>query len=153
VVNRLRSAGRDELAAALWPDARDAGLSPLLSKLRRLVPLEGRGEIRIVLPSDAWVDLEAAVEALHRSESAVSRGDWKAAWGPAHITQYVSKRGFHPAEDLPWIQDVRRRLEGMHLRALELLAHACVQIGGAELDTAERAARQLVELEPYRESG
>ena len=36
VVNRLRPAPRDELVEALWPDGRDAGRSPLLSKLRRL---------------------------------------------------------------------------------------------------------------------
>jgi SARP family transcriptional regulator, regulator of embCAB operon len=53
VASRLRSAGRDELAAAIWSDARAGGLSPLLSKVRRLVPLEGRGETRIVLPPDA----------------------------------------------------------------------------------------------------
>jgi DNA-binding SARP family transcriptional activator len=152
-MNRLRSANRDELAAALWPDGRDAGLSPLLSKLRLIVTLEGRGETRIVLPSDAWIDFEAGVEALHRAESAVAQSDWTAAYGPARVTQHVSMRGFFPGEELYWIEEVRRRLEGMHLRALELLAEACVHIGGAELDTGERTARRLIALEPYRESG
>ena len=51
------------------------------------------------------------------------------------------------------MQDLRRRLEGIHLRALELAAQASLGIGGAEVDTAERAARALVELAPFRESG
>jgi hypothetical protein len=56
ILHRLRDVTRDELVAALWPEGTDAGLAPLLSKLRRLVPVAGRGEVRIVLPPDAWVD-------------------------------------------------------------------------------------------------
>lgn len=153
VVNRLRSASRDELAAALWPNGRDAGLSPLLSKIRRFVSVEGRGDLRLSLPPDAWIDLEAGTEALHRAESAVARGEWMLAYGPARVAQHVSMRGFFSGEDLAWVVDTQRRLEGMHRRALELLAETCINIGGAELNTAERTARRLIELEPYRESG
>ncbi len=153
VVNRLRSARREELAEALWPDGRDAGIAPLLSKLRRLVPIEGRGEARLVLDPAAWVDLEAGQEALHRAESAVARKDWIAAYGPSRVAQHVAMRGFFHGEDLPWVAEVQRRLDGMHRRALELLAETCIHIGGGELDTGERSARHLVELEPYRESG
>jgi len=149
VVNRLRPASRDELTEAVWPGARDAGLAPLLSKLRRLVELEGRTEVRLLLPADAWVDLEAASEGLHRAESAITRRDWTAAWGPARVTQHVALRGFLPVEDAPWVDETRRRLESMRLRSLELVAEACVHIGGAELDTAERAARSLVEASPF----
>lgn len=157
VANRLRPAGRDELVEALWPDEpprnADSALSALLSKTRRLVPLEGRGEVRVLLPPDAWVDLEAATEALHRAQSAVAREQWHEAWGPARVAQHVSRRGFLPGEDAPWIGEIRRRLEGIHLRSLELVAQASLRIGGTELDTAERAARTLVEAAPFRESG
>jgi DNA-binding SARP family transcriptional activator len=154
VANRQRPVTRDELVDALWADApaRDA-LSPLLSKLRRVLPLDGRGEVRLALDADAWVDLEAATEALHRAQAAIARGDWTGAWGPARVAQHVASRGFLPGEDVPWIEDRRRQLEDLHVRALELVAHACVEIGGGELDTAERSARTLIQRSPYHEGG
>jgi DNA-binding SARP family transcriptional activator len=145
VVNRLRAASRDELVGAVWPDTPpenvDSALSALLSKLRRLVALEGRADVRIVLPPETWVDLDAATDGLHRAESAVAREAWADAWGPARVAQHVAARGFLPGETAPWIDELRRRLEGIHLRSLELAAHASLEIGGGELDTAERAAR------------
>ena len=39
------------------------------------------------------------------------------------------------------------------MRSLELVARACLGIEGGELATAERAARSLIDLAPYRESG
>ena len=152
--HRSRPATRDELLEAVWPGgASTDALSPLLSRLRRVVPIDGRGTVQLALPADAWIDLEAATEALHRAESAIARGAWEEAWGPARVPQHVCARGFLPGEDAPWIDELRRRVEDVYLRSLELVARAGVGIGGAELDTAERAARRLVELAPYRESG
>jgi SARP family transcriptional regulator, regulator of embCAB operon len=157
VANRLRSVPRRELEAAIWPEdapgSVDSALSALLSKLRRLVRLEGRAEVRLVLPPDAWIDLEAAPEALHRAESAAGRRAWTEVWGPARVAQHITARGFLAGEDAPWIVDLRGRLDGIHLRSLELGAEACLGIGGGELDTAERAARALVTRAPFRESG
>ena len=152
--NRHRPVTRDELGDALWREAGGSDrLSPLVSKLRQVVPLEGRGEVRLALPDDAWIDLEAAAEGLHRAESAVAKGDFAGAWGPGRVAQHVAARGFLPGEDAPWIDAQRRRLEEILVRSLELVGRACVSIGGGELDTAERAARQLIERAPYRESG
>jgi DNA-binding SARP family transcriptional activator len=157
VANRLRPVTRDALADALWPAAPpgnvDAALSALLSKLRRLVEIEGRGELRLVLPTDAWIDLEAASEGLHRAESAAARGAWAEAWGPARVAQHISARGFLPGEEAPWVETLRGRLDATYVRALELVASACLAIGGSELDTADRAARSLVEAAPFRETG
>ncbi len=152
--NRGRTVTRDELVDALWSEAaRSDRLSPLLSKLRQAVQLDGRGDVRLALPDGAWIDLEAAAEGLHRAESAVAQGDFAGAWGPGRVAQHVATRAFLPGEDAPWIDAQRRRLEEILVRSLELVGRACVAIGGGELDTAERAARQLIERVPYHESG
>jgi SARP family transcriptional regulator, regulator of embCAB operon len=159
VVNRHRLVSRDELAEALWrepdPAAVDARLNPLLSKLRRVFgadALEGRATLRLCLPA-AWIDLEAATEAVHRAESAIARQAWARAWGPALTAMFVSERGFLPGEDAPWIDEIRHQLTETRLRALECYAAAELGLGGTELAGAVRAGRQLTRLAPLRESG
>ena len=124
VVNRHRQVSRDELAEALWrePDvaAVDNRLNPLLSKLRRIFGAEavdGRTAVRLCL-ADTWVDLEVAVEAIHRAESAVAQHEWVRAWGPVLTALFVSERDFLPGEDAPWVDEVRHELTVLRLRAL-----------------------------------
>jgi DNA-binding SARP family transcriptional activator len=159
VVNRHRPVARDELAEALWrepdPAAVDTRLNPLLSKLRRVFgpdAVEGRSTLSLRLPG-AWVDREAAVEAIHRAESAVVQKEWTRAWGPVLTALFVAERLFLPGEDASWIDEVRHQLEVLHLRALEAYAATELGIGGTELAGAVRAGRQLVRLAPLRESG
>jgi DNA-binding SARP family transcriptional activator len=159
VVNRHRQVARDELAEALWlepdPAAIDARLNPLLSKLRRVFgpeSVEGRSTLRLCLPA-VWVDLEAAVEAIHRAESAVAQEEWARAWGPALTALFVGERDSLAGEDAPWIDDVRNQLTLLRLRALECYAAAGCGIGGTELAAAVRAGRQLIRFAPLRESG
>jgi len=149
VFNRLRTLSRDELVAALWPDGRDGGLAPLLSKLRRVVPVEGT---RLLLP-DAWVDVEAAADAVHRAESAVAQQNFVRAWAPSQVALFTASRPLLPGEDTPWLDEERRRLGELHLRALEAYAAATLGVGGTELAAAVRAGRELTRREPYRESG
>lgn len=160
VSRRLRPSSRAELIDAVWPDeppaAIDSALSALVSKLRRTLGsgrIQGRSELRVVLPDDAWVDIEAAAAALHRAEAATVREDWTDAWIASRIAQHITVRSFVRGDSTPWIEDRRRELEGTHLRALELAGRASLEIGGGELDTAERTARLLVGLAPFRESG
>jgi pentatricopeptide repeat protein len=159
VVNRHRQASRDELAEALWPGldqaAADARLNPLLSKLRRVFgagAMDGRSSLRLWLPA-AWVDLEAAAEAIHRAESSIAQQDWTRAWGPALTAMLVAERGFSPGQDAPWIEEIRGQLTDIRLRALECYAAAALGLGGTELAAAVRAGRQLSRLAPLRESG
>jgi SARP family transcriptional regulator, regulator of embCAB operon len=159
VVNRHRNLPRDELAEALWrepdPAAVDTRLNPLLSKLRRVFgagAVEGRSTLRLCLP-EAWVDLEAAAEAIHRAESSVAQQDWARAWGPALTALFVAERGFLPGEDAPWVDEIRHHLTELRLRALECYAAAALGLGGTELAAAVRAGRQLTRLAPLRESG
>jgi DNA-binding SARP family transcriptional activator len=159
VVNRHRQVPRDEVAEALWrepdPAAVDARLNPLLSKLRRVFgagTLDGRATLRLCLPN-AWVDLEAAAEAIHRAESSVAQQDWARAWGPALTALFAAERGFLPGEDAPWIDEIRRQLAELHVRALESYAATGLGLGGTELAGAVRAGRLLTRLTPLRESG
>ena len=158
--NRLRPVGRDELIDALWPgqvpSGADSSLSALLSKLRRALGperLDGRSTLQLQLPERSWIDLEAAMEAIHRAESAGTREDWAGAWSAARVTLHIARRPFLPGVDLPWIEGLRRELAEAYARSLEVSAEAGLALGGAELSTAERSARSLVKAAPFRESG
>ena len=143
---------------ALWPErapaSADSALSALLSGMRRAVgvaALAGRGQLRLCLPDDAWVDTEAAEEAIHRAESAVVQGAWTRAWGPSLAALNISRRTFLPEVDAPWADESRRRLEEIRLSALESYGECALGIAGSELPIAERAGRELVVAAPYRE--
>jgi DNA-binding SARP family transcriptional activator len=160
VVNRHRPRTRAALIDAVWPveppGTPDSALSALLSKLRGVLgrdALAGRDEPRLVLPRDAYVDLEASAEHLHEAESATSMSDWHRAWAPARAALHTAERGFLEGHDAPWIDEVRRSLEDTRLRALECVAEAGVGLGGPELAATERAGRALIEASPCRESG
>jgi DNA-binding SARP family transcriptional activator len=160
VLRRLRSTPRGELLDVLWPDAppaaAESALAALLAKLRRCLgasALAGKQDIRLTLPADVWIDVEAAGEGLHRGESAVAQREWTRAWGPARVALHIAARAFMPGYDAPWIAEERRKLEDILVRAHECVAASGLGLGGPELAAAERSARQLIELAPFRESG
>jgi DNA-binding SARP family transcriptional activator len=159
LLQRGRAVSRDELIEALWPESHtDHGalLSSLLSRLRAALPeveLRGRKTLQLVLPAGAWVDVDAAVEALARTEAAMARGQWREAWGPAHVALAIAERPLLPGVDAPWLTPRRRELEELLADALECMALIGRRLGGSELAAAERAARKLIELAPLRESG
>lgn len=160
VIHRLRTTRRDELIEVLWPcghpSASEAGLNPLISKLRRMLGpgvIDGRSTLQLRLGRDDRVDVETAREAVHRAESAVALGEWKRAWAPSLGALLTAEREFLPGEEAPWIDEQRRQLTEMRIRALEAYAAATLGTGGTELPAAIRAGRQLVQLAPLRESG
>jgi DNA-binding SARP family transcriptional activator len=159
-LNRHRTCSREELTHALWgdhvPPAGDAGLNALVSKLRRgLGPaiIDGRTSLRLLLDSDAWVDVEVAEKAVHKAESRVALGDWTHAWGPALAALFITDRVFLPDDDTEWIDERRSWLTDIHLRAMEAYAASTLGIGGTELTAAVRAGRRLIRLAPLRENG
>lgn len=159
-VNRALPCPRDRLIEALWPYRQPAGadtaLSALLSRLRSVLGsgvLDGRSEMKLCLPHDAWIDLEAAEEAIHRAEAAVAQQDWPRGWGPSLIAMFTARRGFLPNEDLPWAERFRQRLAEIHVASLECYTAVALGVGGSELAPGERAARELIALAPYRERG
>lgn len=160
VSHRWRPTTRPEMSEAIWPErppaAADTALSALLTKLRRVLgdgAVVGKHDVRLNLAPDAWVDLEAASEGLHRAESAVALGDWARAWGPARVALHIGFRRFLPGYEGPWIEEIRARLNDILLRAHECVAAAGLGLGGPELASADRSAQALVKLAPYRESG
>ena len=159
-LHRARAVGRHELSEAIWSDApgrnHAQALTVLLSKLRAAVGsdvLAGRGAVRLALEPGARVDVEQALAAVHRAESAISQRDWVRAWSAALCAEYVASCPLLPdQDDLPWLDGWRRRLDDTREKALEAYAAACLGLGGTELAGAERAARRLIEHNPLRET-
>ncbi|MET0511585.1 MAG: BTAD domain-containing putative transcriptional regulator [Thermoleophilaceae bacterium] len=160
VLNRARRMNRDELLNAVYGDEvspdHQSRLSVVLSKLRRVLGpglVTGRSEMELVLARDAFVDVEAAHEGLHRAEYHVANGEWAEAWGPAGIAYHIANRPLLQGQDRPWLDEWRRRLDDIRLRGLECVAQARLGLGGPTLPQAETCGRRLIELAPYRESG
>src|SRR3954453_9715552 len=160
VLNRDRPVRRDELVDALWsengqPESADALLRPPLSRLRKALGpgrLEGRTELTLVLPDDAWIDWEVAHAALARTREALGAGDHASAWQAATEAAEIASAGLLPGLEADWIDERRRELADLRVEALEATAVAGAALGGAHLAGAERAARAAVEAAPFRES-
>ncbi|HEY2258680.1 MAG TPA: AAA family ATPase [Solirubrobacteraceae bacterium] len=160
VLSRDRTVGREELIGALWPDnaprSQDAALRTLLSRLRSALGptvLVGREELALELPEPAWVDIEAALHEIGRAREALEQGDARSAWALAQVPLNIAGRGLLPGAQAPWIEPRRRELGDLRLQALEVIGRAGLSLGGTQLGSVERAARTLIESEPYRESG
>ncbi len=160
-----RPVPRDELADVLWGDAPPAkwekALSVLVSKLRALLEdcgIDSQAALRsafgcyqLVLPAGAWLDVAAAREAANRAEAALDAGEVAAAREAAGEAAALARRTFLPGEDGFWVEEKRRELSEVLVRALECLADASLAAGDAR--EAVRRAEELVTLEPYREGG
>ncbi len=88
-----------------------------------------------------------------RALDALERGDARRAWALAQVPLNIASRGLLPGAQASWLEPPRRELEEVHLLALEVIGRAGLVMGGTQLQSAERAARTLIESEPYRESG
>jgi DNA-binding SARP family transcriptional activator len=107
VLNRLRRIGRDELLIAVYGEEATPGhqarLSVLLSKLRRITGPEllvGRAQLELALPRNAFVDLEVALDASHRAESHVAKGNGRPPGGrPASPTTSQAGRCWEATTD------------------------------------------------------
>jgi DNA-binding SARP family transcriptional activator len=160
VLNRDRAVGREELIGALWPHqaprSQDAAIRTLLSRLRSALGrdvLSGRDELGLELPEPAWVDVEAAAAEVVRAQRALEGGDARAAWALAQVPLNIASRGLLPGTQATWLEPRRRELSDIRLQALEAIGRAGLSLGGSQLGSVERAARTLIDTEPYRESG
>jgi SARP family transcriptional regulator, regulator of embCAB operon len=159
VLNRLQPVEPARLIDAVWsdqppPDGEKA-IVRLLNRLRRLVGpcLELRPNVHLRLPVGSFVDVEAAAEAVHRAEAAVTRRDWTTSWTAARVGLHTARRTFLSGARAPWIDAQRNRMRGIEVRALECIAATGLGLGGNELVSTERSGRVLIEREPLRESG
>jgi len=159
-----RPVARDALADAIWgdelPTAWDAALTSLVSKLRSLLrhaglvgagPFSQSGCYQLRLSADCWVDVEACARAVDSGEAAWRRGDVGRAWSEATVATAIARRPFLAGDDLPWVDEARRRLRSWHVRALDCLAE--VMLASGEGGFAVALAAESIGLEPYRESG
>jgi len=164
-VHRHRPISRDELLSAIWPDEAatqpDPALDAILSKLRSMLKSAGfspaeagvsvsSGTIALQLPSNTWIDIEAAGNALDEAEGALRRNDFKEAWGLANVAVIVSRRPFLPDAEAPWIEAQRSSLRTLQMRALQSLV--MVSANNAEPLQAIQHAAEMVELDPFRET-
>jgi DNA-binding SARP family transcriptional activator len=161
-VHRHRAVARDEMLTAIWPDdTGDAGLDPILSKLRGVLRSAGlppgdarievsAGAITLQLPGATWVDVEAAANALDEAEGALRRGDNGQAWGLANTAVVITRRPFLSNVEAPWIEAQRAALRVIHLRALQCLVTASAN--NHEPLLAIQHATEMVQLEPFRET-
>lgn len=165
VGERDRLVPRSMLADVLWPDGPPpswtAALSSIVSKLRSLlsqVGLDGStalgttgGCYELRLPSGSWVDHEVALDSIHEAEAALKAGDPARAYGPSAVAHHIARRSFLPEEQGPWFEQRRERLASILVRALECRAE--VYLWNQEYSLAVEAAREVVSLQPFRETG
>ena len=156
---------RDELAEAIWgeklPATWEKALRVLMTKLRRLLEecgIDGStgltsasGYYTLSLPPDTWIDVRAAARALEQAETALTAGDLDDARAQAETAVTLCRPTFLPGEEGPWVEEQRRDLRDVLLRALECLRDASLAAG--EYRDAVRYATEITELEPFGESG
>jgi DNA-binding SARP family transcriptional activator len=159
-----RPVPRDELAELLWgeelPATWEKALRVLMTKLRTLLTecgIDGASALtsafgcyQLTLPAAAWIDVHAAAVAAERAEAALTAGDLDDARAQASTAAELARRIFLPGEEGPWVEDQRRDLRDILVRALECLRDAA--LANAEFGDAVRYADEVTELEPFRES-
>jgi len=163
VSERNHPVSRFELCALIWPSdpapAWVSALSAIVSRLRGVLGAVGDQDIRLSsasaryqlsLPSDAWVDIEAAAEAVDRAEGALRLGNAKAAFAPATVALNITRRRFLADDITPWAEGMRGKLTRLRLRALDCLAR--VWLANGEPQLAVEAALESVSLDGLRES-
>lgn len=165
VAQRGNPVARGELGEALWPGGRPAAwetaISALVSKLRSLLGragLDGGDALRtsdgcyaLYLPRGSWVDHEVALDSIHEAEALLQAGDPRGAYGPSAVAHHIARRPFLPGQEGEWFEARREGLAEILVRALECRAE--VYLWNREHSLGLEAARELVRLRPFRESG
>jgi DNA-binding SARP family transcriptional activator len=159
---RDRTVSADELVEILWDDAPPGAwriaLRSLASKLRAAfaglsadVRIEHAiGCYQLRLPSDSWIDIEAAAAAVHEAETAMRDGDPAGATGSALVANAIARRPLLLGDEGAWVEEKRAHLRRIRIRALAVRGQIALSSGdpvGAATD-----AELIIGLEPYRET-
>ena len=157
-----RHVGREELIGALWPDRRPRPRTPRCGRCSRACA-------RRSAPKRSWRPRRADARASPsrcgstsrrpRSSSSGRRPGARSAATPAQRLGArpgpAQHRQPRAASRRPgaWLEPRRRDLEDMRLQALEVDRPRRSGARRTQLASVERAARALIDSEPYRESG
>ena len=155
----------DELANALWPeslpDTWAAALRGVVTEVRRYLDNAGlpssemlttvRRGYQLQLPAGMVVDLDEARACLAAAGGDLEAGDGARAAVHAARSAELARLPFLAAHDGEWVDGIRRELESLHARALDLQARGHRTDG--DLPLAASVAEQLVRVEPLSEAG
>jgi DNA-binding SARP family transcriptional activator len=159
---RTEPVGRDVIAEAVWdgapPPSWDTALRAIVSRLRRLLEEVGVedgirsafGYYRLALPRGAWVDLEAADDAVHRAEAALGDADPDGAIGWALVAAEIAARPFLPGLEGVFVEGWRVRIREIRIRALE--ARCATLLTRHQFALAARDAATVLDIAPFRET-
>jgi DNA-binding SARP family transcriptional activator len=160
VLNRGRAVSRDALVALLWPErpprAPEAALNTILARLRRVLghsTLAGRAQLTLDLGATSWIDVQAAEDAARRAEVLIAEGNSAEALDLARSAFELVAAPLLPDIQHAWIDQWRSEVDDICIRLLAAVARGGLELGGTDLVEAERAARRLIDREPFRESG
>ena len=104
----------------------------------------------LTLPADATVDIELAAEYADAAAEALGAHDLPRAVAAARFARAIARAPLLPGLEGTWAERRRAALRETLVRSLEVLADAHLAADRGEL--AVPAARELVGLEPFRES-
>jgi DNA-binding SARP family transcriptional activator len=163
VVHRARPVSREGLAEAIWPGETPptwaSAVRSALTRVRAVLRAAGVPEaletdgtmVRLRLPDDVEVDIELAGIAVRAAEAqlddAASTTDVLQA---ARFAVGVLDAPLLPDLDREWVDELRRAMYLLLLRAFEALATTAMTVG--ELGEAIEASERAIAFEPLRES-
>ena len=164
VAERDRVVPSEELAEAVWdgtlPPTWRPALRGVVSKVRGFLEVLGlpathaltsvAGCYRLQLPADTAVDVEQAAGEAGAARSALAAGDLERAAAAAERARAIAGRPLLPGQEGAWVEDRRADLQQVLVDSLEVLVDVHLRAGRP--DPAVGPARDLVALEPFRDS-
>jgi DNA-binding SARP family transcriptional activator len=159
-----RPVGHDELAEEIWrgapPAAWATSLKALVSRTRAVFNAAGMdggslivgapGIYRFVLPSGAWVDVDAAKCATHEAEGKMANRDLAGSAQRLFVAKMITSRPLLPGMTGEWVE--RRRAGFVDLRIRALQCSARVNLASGSFGGAVGDAQRAVDADPLRES-
>ena len=144
VLERDHALSREAIADALWPDvaprSRDSSIRALLTGVRRVFgpdSVDSHAGVQLLLPEGTTVDVEEAEASVSLAEAALEHGDPEQAARAARRAAALTADELLTGLSAPWIDERRRQVEDVKLRANEIQAQAALDTGSAV--DAERA--------------